>query len=124
MENKKIHTFLLIFIASYVLTFLIIWYGFKKNNDGVDAIKEIEKRNLALQKSFDSLSLMNKKITFHISSLSNHIDSLKTRDEENKKLYDKNESEISKLKKKISDLPHIDTFTTEDIKRYFTNLPE
>lgn len=123
MEKKSILTFVLILLASYFLAFIIMWIEIRKK-DGLDTIKEIEKRNLALQKSFDSLSLVNKNITNRISALSSHIDTLKARDIEYKKLYDENESEINKLKKKVSDLSRIDTFTSEDIKKYFSNLPK
>lgn len=119
----NIKTFIAILIASYFLAFLILWIEIRKK-DGLDTIKQIEKQNLLLQKKIDSLSLINKNITIQISGLSTHIDTIKKRDEQYKKLYDENQSEINKLKKKVSDLSRIDTFTSDDIKRYFSNLPK
>jgi chromosome segregation ATPase len=123
MEKKGLLTFVLILIASYFIAFLILWIEIRKK-DGVDTIKQIEKQNLSFQKKIDSLYLVNKNITIQISGMSNHIDTLKKRDEQYKKLYDENESEINKLKKKVSDLSRIDNFTSDDIKKYFSNLPK
>lgn len=123
MENKKWQIFVVLLIVSYFIAYLIVYLEVKRF-DGSKQIEELEKKNAQLQKKFDSLTVANKNITIQLSSISSHIDTLNSRDAEYKTLYEENEKQIQKLKRKVTDLSRIDTFSSDDIKKYFSNLPE
>jgi peptidoglycan hydrolase CwlO-like protein len=118
MNNFK--TLAIISLISNALVFVFLFLNKPEPFD----VKSLEKQNNQLQQKIDSLKIENEKVSSQIGSVAIRIDTLMSKDEEFKKLYDENNKKIDGLKKKISALDRVDTFNSNDIKSYFSNLPK
>ena len=120
-EKKEIKTIVAIFLASYFITFVYLFVNVN-NINGSKELDRLKQQNYILQNQFDSLSKENQKITKNILDLDNKIDSLSNIDSIYKIKFYENENEIKNLQKKYKNLNYIDTFKSNDIKKYFSNF--
>ena len=120
-EKKEIKTIVAIFLASYFITFVYLFVNVN-NINGSKELDRLKQQNYVLQNQFDSLSKENQKITKNILDLDNKIDSLSNIDSIYKIKFYENENEIKNLQKKYKNLNYIDTFKSNDIKKYFSNF--
>jgi len=120
-EKKDIKMVVAIFLASYFITFIYLFVNVN-NINGSKELNSLKDQNRILEKQFDSLANENQKVTKNILDLDNKIDSLGNIDSLYKNKLNENENEIKSLQKKYNKINHIDTFKSNDIKKYFSNL--
>jgi hypothetical protein len=123
MEEKKsvgeLKIIAAIFLASYFISFLFLYVNIKKI-DGSKKMDKLEIQNQLLIKQLDSLNQENKTISISLSLMDKKIDSLGNTDANFKNLFNENENKIKLLQKKYNNV-RIDTFTSNDIKKFFSN---
>ena len=120
-EKKDIKMVVAIFLASYFITFILLFVNVN-NINGSKELNILKDQNRNLVKQFDSLANENQQVTKNILDLGNKIDSLGNIDSLYKNKLNENENEIKSLQKKYNNINHIDTFKSNDIKKYFSNL--
>ena len=120
-EKKEIKTIVAIFLASYFITFVYLFVNIN-NINGSKELNLLKDQNRILLKQFDSLANENQQVTKNILDLGNKIDSLSNIDSLYKNKLNENENQIKSLQKKYNKLNYIDTFKSNDIKKYFSNL--
>lgn len=120
-QKKEVKTIVAIFLASYFITFVYLFVNVN-NINGTKELDRLKQQNEILQNQFDSLSKENQTITKNILNLDNKIDSLSDIDSVYQYKFYQNETEIKELQKKYKKLNYIDTFKSNDIKKYFSNL--
>jgi len=120
-EKKEIKTIVAIFLASYFITFVYLFVNIN-NINGSKELNLLKDQNRILEKQFDSLANENQQVTKNILDLGNKIDSLSNIDSLYKNKLNENENQIKSLQKKYNKLNYIDTFKSNDIKKYFSNL--
>jgi len=120
-EKKDLKIIVAIFLASYFITFIYLYVNVN-NINGSKELNKLKQQNEILETQFDSLAKENKAITKNILDLDNKIDSLSDIDSVYQNKFYQNETEIKNLQKKYNKINHIDTFKSNDIKKYFSNL--
>lgn len=120
-EKKDLKIIFAIFLASYFITFIYLYVNVN-NINGSKELNSLKQQNEILETQFDSLAQENKAITKNILDLDNKIDSLSDIDSVYQNKFYQNETEIKNLQKKYYKINHIDTFKSNDIKKYFSNL--
>ena len=120
-EKKDLKMIIAIFLASYFITFIYLYVNVN-NINGSKELNSLKQQNEILETQFDSLAQENKAITKNILELDNKIDSLSDIDSVYQNKFYQNETEIKNLQKKYNKINHIDTFKSNDIKKYFSNL--
>jgi peptidoglycan hydrolase CwlO-like protein len=120
-EKKDLKIIVAIFLASYFITFIYLFVNVN-NINGSKELNSLKQQNEILETQFDSLAQENKAITKNILDLDNKIDSLSDIDSVYQNKFYQNETEIKNLQKKYNKINHIDTFKSNDIKKYFSNL--
>ena len=120
-EKKDLKIIVAIFLASYFITFIYLFVNVN-NINGSKELNSLKQQNEILETQFDSLAKENKAITKNILDLDNKIDSLSDIDSVYQNKFYQNETEIKNLQKKYNKINHIDTFKSNDIKKYFSNL--
>jgi len=120
-EKKDLKIIVAIFLASYFITFIYLYVNVN-NINGSKELNSLKQQNEILETQFDSLAKENKAITKNILDLDNKIDSLSDIDSVYQNKFYQNETEIKNLQKKYNKINHIDTFKSNDIKKYFSNL--
>jgi len=120
-EKKDLKMIIAIFLASYFITFIYLFVNVN-NINGSKELNSLKQQNEILETQFDSLAKENKAITKNILDLDNKIDSLSDIDSVYQNKFYQNETEIKNLQKKYNKINHIDTFKSNDIKKYFSNL--
>jgi uncharacterized protein HemX len=120
-EKKDLKMIIAIFLASYFITFIYLFVNVN-NINGSKELNSLKQQNEILETQFDSLANENQKVTKNILDLGNKIDSLGNIDSLYKNKLNENENEIKSLQKKYNNINHIDTFKSNDIKKYFSNL--
>jgi uncharacterized protein YlxW (UPF0749 family) len=111
-------------IAIYVISNMIAWlflYVYVHNYSGFKKIDVLEKANKELMIKFDSLRNENKELNYSLINLNNKIDSLKNSDNSFKNLFNENQKKIQSLESKYNKISRVDNFTSDDIRRYFSN---
>jgi hypothetical protein len=111
-------------IAIYVISNMIAWlliYVYVHNFNGFKKIDILENANKQLMIKFDSLRNENKELNYSLINLNNKIDSLKNSDNSFKNLFNENQKKIQSLESKYSKISRVDNFTSDDIRRYFSN---
>jgi len=120
-EKKDLKMVVAIFLASYFITFILLFVNVN-NINGSKELNILKDQNRILVKQFDSLANENQQVTKNILDLGNKIDSLSNIDSLYKNKLNENENQIKSLQKKYNKLNYIDTFKSNDIKKYFSNL--
>jgi uncharacterized protein HemX len=120
-EKKDLKMIVAIFLASYFITFIYLFVNVN-NINGSKELNKLKQQNEILETQFDSLANENQQVTKNIFDLGNKIDSLENIDSTYKNKLNENENQIKSLQKKYNNINHIDTFKSNDIKKYFSNL--
>ena len=109
---------LIILLIYTIITILIVVFT---NSYHTKKIKELKDENKKIYQKVAQLYTQNKKIIDTINQITKKTDSFLVLDNKYEILYEKNQLKIKSLESKFKKISTIDSFSSNDIRQYFSN---